>query len=47
MFLAALSREPGPRELDRYAAYLKARGEEGVGEAYWTLLNSTEFLTRH
>jgi len=47
MFLAALSREPGPRELERYATFLKGRGEAGIHEAYWTLLNSTEFLTRH
>ncbi|MBI3856732.1 MAG: DUF1549 domain-containing protein [Planctomycetes bacterium] len=47
MFLAALSREPSPTELERYAAYLKDRGGEGDYEAYWVLLNSTEFLTRH
>lgn len=47
MFLSALSRDPGPRELARYAAFLKGRGEDGVREAYWTLLLSSEFLTRH
>jgi hypothetical protein len=47
MFLAAFSREPDASELDRYSAFLNGRGEEGVREAYWTLLNSTEFLTRH
>ena len=47
MFQSAFSREPGLRELDRYSAFLKDRGEEGLREAYWTLLNSTEFLTRH
>jgi uncharacterized protein DUF1549/uncharacterized protein DUF1553 len=47
MFLAALSREAGPLELDRYTRFLKGRGEAGFRDAYWTLLNSTEFLTRH
>jgi hypothetical protein len=47
MFLAALSREPSPSELDRYAHFLRGRMREAVDEAYWTLLNSTEFLTRH
>jgi len=47
MFVAALSREPSPLEVDRYTRFLKGRGEQGFRDAYWTLLNSTEFLTRH
>jgi hypothetical protein len=47
MFLAALSREPGAGEIDRYSAFLAFKGDDGIRDAYWTLLNSTEFLTRH
>jgi len=47
MFLAALSREPNEEEVRRYGDFLEGRGPEGLGEAYWTLLNSAEFLTRH
>lgn len=47
MYLAALSREPGPAELNRLTAFLKDRGAEGISEAYWALLNTPEFLTRH
>jgi hypothetical protein len=47
MFLAALSRAPSPSELERYSDFLRGRGMEIVDEAYWTLLNSAEFLTRH
>jgi hypothetical protein len=47
MFLASLSRDPDAEETKRYEAFLSARGPEGLEEAYWTLLNSAEFLTRH
>jgi hypothetical protein len=47
MFLAALSREPNSSEMERYSDFLRGRGAEIINEAYWTLLNSTEFLTRH
>ena len=46
-FLAALSREPDEEETKRYGAFLQGPGPERLEEAYWTLLNSTEFLTRH
>lgn len=47
MFLAALSRAPSRPEADRYAAFLHLHREEGLVQAYWTLLQSTEFVTRH
>jgi hypothetical protein len=47
MFLAALSREPSEEEARRYGAFLEGRGPERLDEAYWSLLNSAEFLTRH
>jgi hypothetical protein len=47
MFLAALSREPDAEETKRLEAFLQGRGPDGLADAYWTLLNSAEFLTRH
>jgi hypothetical protein len=47
MFLAALTRKPTATERVRYAAFLKDRGNLGVDDAYWTLMNTAEFLTRH
>ncbi|MFN3485515.1 MAG: DUF1553 domain-containing protein, partial [Planctomycetota bacterium] len=47
MFLAALSRKPTDTEKARYAAFIKQHPGSGYEDAYWTLLNSTEFVTRH
>lgn len=47
MFLSALSREPGASELERYAGFLRLHGEDGLAQAYWTLLQTSEFLMRH
>ena len=47
MFLSALSRKPDGSERTRYAAFLKAHPGQGYEDAYWTLLNSSEFVTRH
>jgi hypothetical protein len=47
MFLAALSRRPEPTERTRYAAFLQGHPGQGFEDAYWTLLNSAEFVTRH
>jgi len=47
MFLAALSRKPTATERSRYAVFLRDRGNLGVEDAYWTLMNTAEFLTRH
>ena len=44
MFLAALSRSATESEKKRYSAFLAAGSIE---DAYWTLLNTTEFVTRH
>lgn len=47
MFLAALSRKPDAAEKARYAAFLKGHPGQGYEDAYWTLLNTSEFVTRH
>ncbi len=47
MFLAALSRKPLESERQRYANFIKQHGDQGFEDAYWTLLNTSEFVTRH
>jgi len=47
MFLSALSRVATDSEKKRYAAFLTGHSGGGWEDAYWTLLNSTEFVTRH
>ena len=47
MFLSALSRPATDSEKKRYATFITAKGGNGWEDAYWTLLNSTEFVTRH
>jgi len=47
MFLAALSRKPEAGELARYKKFIEANSGTGWEDAYWTLLNSSEFVTRH
>jgi hypothetical protein len=47
MFLAALSRLPDESERARYLAFLKGHPGQGFEDAYWSLLNSSEFVTRH
>jgi hypothetical protein len=47
MFLSALSRKPTDPERQRYAAFLTSHPGPGFVDAYWTLLNSREFVTRH
>jgi hypothetical protein len=44
MFLAALSRTATDSEKKRYGAFL---GNGRIEDAYWTLLNTVEFVTRH
>jgi hypothetical protein len=44
MFLAALSRSATDSEKARYKAFLE---KGSIEDAYWTLLNTTEFVTRH
>jgi hypothetical protein len=47
MFLAALSRMPKDTELARYKKFIGSHQGSGWEDAYWTLLNTTEFITRH
>ncbi len=47
MFLAALSRKPSPSELARFTTFVDKHAGQGMEDAYWTLMNTTEFLTRH
>jgi hypothetical protein len=47
MFLSALFRLPEDSERTRYVAFLKGHPGQGFEDAYWTLLNSAEFVTRH
>lgn len=47
MFLAALSRKPTPAELERFTKYIDSHAGQGAEDAYWTLLNTAEFLSRH
>jgi hypothetical protein len=47
MFLAALSRLPENSERTRYVTFLKGHPGQGFEDAYWSLLNSAEFVTRH
>jgi hypothetical protein len=47
MFLSALSRVANDSEKKRYAAFIASHQGSGWEDAYWTLMNSTEFVTRH
>ena len=42
-----LSTYSGVSEKKRYAAFISAHPANGFEDAYWALLNSTEFVTRH
>ncbi|MBS0267148.1 MAG: DUF1553 domain-containing protein [Planctomycetes bacterium] len=49
LYLAALSREPRPDELDRLVAYVDAGGpakypKQALSDVFWALLNCSEFL---
>ncbi|MGH7128444.1 MAG: DUF1549 and DUF1553 domain-containing protein, partial [Planctomycetaceae bacterium] len=52
LYLATLSRPPRPEELERMAAYVED-GEaqqdpkSALGDVFWALLNSSEFLLNH
>ncbi len=46
-FLAVLSRKPSPAELERFVKYVDSHSGQGLEDAYWTLMNTAEFLTRH
>jgi hypothetical protein len=47
MFLSALSRKATSTEGTRFTTFLHDRGRLGFEDAYWTLMNTAEFLTRH
>jgi len=47
MFLAILSRKPTQGETDRFSKYIDGHKSNGLEDAYWTLMNTTEFLSRH
>ena len=48
MFLRTVSRPPSAREKDVLLKYVKKKGAQGAYEdVFWSLLNSTEFVTRN
>src|SRR5439155_774182 len=52
LFLAALARPPRSDEAERFTRYLKEGGAKGdaksaLGDVFWVLLNSPEFLLNH
>lgn len=56
IYLATLSRQPTPSEMERAVAFVKKaaaggepqkRRDEAVADVFWSLLNSTEFVFNH
>ena len=47
MFLAVVSRKPTEAETARFVKYIDGHKSGGMEDAYWTLMNTTEFLSRH
>ena len=48
VFLSVLNRPPTDPELARWVKWVEAStGREGIEDLVWTLINSTEFVTRH
>jgi len=47
MFLAVLSRKPTDAETARFVKFIDGHKGQGMEDAYWTLMNTTEFLSRH
>jgi len=48
VFLSVYGRKPQGQETARWASWLESKkGEAGLTDLVWTLINSTEFLTRH
>jgi hypothetical protein len=52
LFLAALSRPPRADEVERFARYVgeaaaKGNGRAALGDVFWVLLNSPEFVLNH
>jgi hypothetical protein len=51
LYLATLSRPPRADELQRMRSHLEARAgddpRQSLGDVFWALLNSSEFLLNH
>ena len=47
MFLAVVSRKPTEPEVARFVKYIDGHKGQGLEDAYWALMNTTEFLSRH
>src|SRR5262249_8253959 len=52
VFMTALAREPSPEEMERVSSYVERGGaagdkEKALGDVFWVLLNSPEFLFNH
>ena len=49
LFLAALGRPPRPEEKERFVKYVTEGGERNraLGDVFWALLNSAEFVHNH
>ena len=52
MFMASLSRQPTPIEVERFGSYVLRGGanndqKKGLADVFWALLNSSEFILNH
>jgi hypothetical protein len=52
IYLAALTRKPSAKELDRFVKYVDAGGprknsRDALADVFWALLNSSEFIVNH
>ena len=52
IFLSALSREPSAEEMEKFTSYVDRGGaandqKKALGDVFWVLLNSPEFLFNH
>jgi hypothetical protein len=48
VFLSVLGRKPDGQEVSRWGPWVEQKkGGPGLQDMVWTLINSTEFLTRH
>jgi hypothetical protein len=52
LFLAALARPPRSAERERFGRYVRSGGVRGdaraaLGDVFWVLLNSPEFILNH
>jgi hypothetical protein len=52
VFLTALAREPSPEEVEKFTSYVDRGGasndkKKALGDVFWVLLNSPEFMFNH